>query len=62
MITVKVIWGGHRKAQIISPGPPGTVLTSWARTCDEGPAAWLLVKEQRDKMTGKIEYLAIEQK
>lgn len=62
MITVKVIGGGERKAQIISAGPPGTVLTHWARTCDEAPAAWLLVKEHQDKVTGKTEYQAIEQK
>jgi hypothetical protein len=62
MITVKVIGGGHRQAQIISAGPPRTVLTWWARTCDTGPGAWLLVKEVKDPVTGRAGYLAIEQK
>lgn len=62
MIAVKVIGGGVRQAQIISAGPPGMVLTYWARTCDTGPGAWLLVKEQKDPMSGKVSYLAIEQK
>lgn len=62
MITVKVIGGGERQAQIVSAGPPGMVLTHWARTCDSGPPAWLLVKEQADKVTGRMSYLAIEQK
>jgi hypothetical protein len=46
----------------VSAGPPGTVLTHWARTCDTGPAAWLLVKEHKDPVTGKMTYQAIEQK
>lgn len=48
-----------RRAQIISAGPPGTKMTSWARTCDDLPAAWLLVTEQQDRMTGKTEYTAL---
>lgn len=61
-ILVKVIGAGQRTAQIVSAGPPGTIKCHWARTCDGGPGAWLLVKEQRDPKTDKIEYLAIEQK
>lgn len=61
MITVKVIGGGERAAQIVSAGPPGLTLTHWARTCDQGPGAWLLVREHRDPVTGKIDYQAIVQ-
>lgn len=62
MITVTVTCQGaeiRRQAQIVSAGPPGTVLTHWARTCDHLPAEWLLVSERHDKMTGKTEYHAV---
>jgi hypothetical protein len=47
-----------RTAQIVSAGPPGADRTHWARTCDDLPAAWLLVKEVGDSMTGEITYEA----
>jgi hypothetical protein len=63
MITVKVTYTGSgvnlRTAQIVSAGPPGTVNTHWARTCDDLPPEWLLVSERSDKMTGKTEYTAV---
>lgn len=62
MIKVKVAGPAgevERLAQIVSAGPPGTVLTHWARTADDLPAVWLLVKEHRDQMTGHVEYTAV---
>jgi hypothetical protein len=60
MITVKVTGSGERQAQIVSAGPPGTVLTHWARTCDTGPGCWLLVKEVKDPVTGKMTYREVD--
>jgi hypothetical protein len=48
----------ERTAQIVSDGPPGTVRCHWARTADQYGAEWLLVREIRDKVTGKVAYEA----
>lgn len=61
MIRVKVSGPAgvaERTAQIVSPGLPGTVMCHWARTADQYGAEWLLVREIRDKVTGKVEYEA----
>jgi hypothetical protein len=51
---------GKRTAQIISDGPDRN--TKWVRTCDDQPAAWLLVREWRDTVTGRVGYEVTERK
>ena len=57
MIKVMTPEGGQRVVQIVSPAPDR--MTHWARTVDDGPGEWLLLRETKDKMTGKVSYEVI---
>lgn len=58
---IKVTDQKHRQriAQIVGPGPKPS--TQWARTDDQYPAEWLLIREHADRQTGKTVYEVVPQ-